>query len=109
VKHPTFPGIAPSEAEKRDEALALLETTRANLIAAAKIIATRIARQNGRVTSPEVLKLLRESPAWAGLVAEVDPRFMGPVFRKGWTRIGYSSEGSHNRPVAVWALKGTEK
>lgn len=101
---PTLPGVpmGPSEEEKRDRILDLLEATRGNLIDAAKKVAERIHAKRGRVTSTDVLKVLRSHPKWAAVVASVDPRFMGPVFRKGWVRIGYEPSGSHQRPVSVW-------
>ena len=47
--------------------------------------------QQGRVTSTEVLEAMREN--YPELLEDVDPRFMGCVFRRGWRRIGYEGNG----------------
>lgn len=94
------------EQAKRDEALDLLERYRAQLIEEAKKRAYQIASRVGYVTSPMVLADLRESPQWAPIVEQADSRFMGAVFRKGWTRVGWDGTGSHKRPVARWQYTG---
>lgn len=91
-----------AERRKRDDTLDLLEERRRNLITRAQEIAIRICRAYGTVTSPEVMLHLKEEdvPGYG----EVDPRFMGAVFRRGWKRVGYKAIGSHARPVSVWAF-----
>ncbi len=97
-----------TQEQLRDQALDLLAETRARLVGAARILATAIAQERGRVTSPEVLKAMQAG--YGPELAQVDPRFMGVVFRntKGsarrWRRVGWESKGSHARPVAVWEL-----
>lgn len=95
------------ERRKRDAALDLLDKRRAELIARAHQIATYFCRENGTVTSPQVIAELKKEGA-PGL-DEVDPRFMGAVFRagRGWRRIGYRAAGSHARPVSVWTFSTT--
>jgi hypothetical protein len=89
------------EATARDRALDLLEKHRGDLVAVARSVANRIAIRNGTVTSPEVLAEMR-AIGLGDALDTVDRRFMGCVFRTGWKRVGYSPEGSHKRPVAVW-------
>jgi hypothetical protein len=91
-----------AETQKKDEALNSLARTREQLITEAKAVAREIALTQGKVTSTEVLDVLRKS----GLngLNEVDPRFMGVVFREGWVKTGYVNNGSHRRPVSVWKL-----
>lgn len=91
------------EHAKRDRVLDALQQTRADLIAAADTVARRLCAQNGQVTSTEVFDELRVQGHGPKL-DQVDPRFMGAVFRKGngWNRIGFEPIGSHGRPVAVW-------
>ena len=90
------------EALQRDEALDLLQASRAELIAEARTIADIIHRQNGRVTAVEVLAFMGELDETKRRLRIVDRRFVGVVFRKGWKRIGYENAGSHKRPVSVW-------
>lgn len=91
-------------AAARDHALELFETHRSDLVLAAKAIAEQIAREKGRVTSPEIITILRRSEL-AARIDEVDRRFMGAVFRgPAWKRIGFESTGSHKRPVSIWRL-----
>ena len=92
-----------TEIEKRDEVLDALEATRASLIAIAKATAWNIAKIKGEVTSSDVLRVMRASNV-DGL-SDVDARFMGAVFRRGWKRKGYRAQGSHGRPVSVWCRK----
>lgn len=85
----------------RDSALDRLEGTRSDLIAVADRIARRLVRENGVVTSSDVFREMRAS----GFQLDgYDPRWMGAVFRtgKGWRKIGYTPDGSHSRPVAIW-------
>lgn len=91
-----------TEKEKRDRALDLLAAHRFNLIEQAKKVAIAIEGKQGYVTSTMVLTHLREDPEWGQVVKRVDPRFMGAVFRKGWRRAGWTSSGSHKRPVPKW-------
>ena len=96
-----------AEEQGRDRALALLAEYRGALIAIARNLALRIARANGTVTSPQVLEALKAA-GYGHLLDEVDPRFMGVVFRRGWQRVGWlekESRASHARPVTVWALE----
>lgn len=92
-----------TEIEKRDEVLDALKVTRASLIAIAKATAWNIAKMTGNVTSSDVLRVMRASNI-DGL-SDVDARFMGAVFRYGWKRKGYRSQGSHGRPVSVWVRR----
>ena len=91
------------EAIGRDAALELLQYHRGELIKAAFGVAVVIARANGTVTSTDVLRVLKQDPAWSKEIAEKDRRFMGPVFRKKcWTQEGWISSGSHRRRVPKW-------
>jgi len=95
----------PTEGEKRDHALDVLRRHRGEIIEAAVAVAVHIATERGRVTSTEVLAIMRLDAEWAAKVEAADRRFMGPVFRrKMWTRLGWEETGSHGRPVAIWAL-----
>ncbi len=97
------------EQHARDMALDALANTRARLVAAARRVAVEMARDLGRVSSPEVLAELRDR-GYGPELDRVDARFMGVVFRpaKGWPvrwrRMGWEPGGSHCRPVAVWQL-----
>lgn len=104
MRKPYLPGLVPpEEAKKRDDALGKLEKYRGSLISVAFNVARDIALSEGRVTSTDVLHRLRADPTWGPRIANVDPRFMGPVFRrKCWRRIGYTPNGSHGRPVSIW-------
>ena len=98
--------IAPTEMDKRDEALDSLEAARDELIAVAKSIAYQLAREHGTVTSPQVIAEMKRL-GWGDRLAEVDLRFMGVVFRRGWQRKGWATGkegGSHARPVAIWGF-----
>lgn len=94
------------EREQLELAIGRLETSTAELIEAAHEVAVELSEVNGSVTSPHVLRAMRQTKH-AGAVAAADRRFMGAVFRRpGWRRVGYSSEGSHCRPVSVWQRVG---
>lgn len=98
-----FDGRLQREAEARDAALSRHVETKEELIREATELAVEIATRNGRVTSTEVLRALRERDA----IGDRDPRFLGVVFRsKLWSPIGWADTGSHRRPVRVWALSG---
>ena len=86
--------------KERDTILDHFETIRIDLLKRAKEIAIQIAERNGSVTSPQVVQALEFEKA-PGL-EHVDKRFMGGVFRGGWERIGFRSEGSHGQAVSVW-------
>lgn len=92
-----------TEIEKRDDVLDALEVTRASLIAIAKATAWNIAKLKGDVTSSDVLSVMRAFNVMG--LNDVDARFMGAVFRRGWKRKGYRSQGSHGRPVSVWVRR----
>lgn len=93
-----------SEIEKRDEALAMLAETRKNLIVTAKSVAKMLASKNGEVTSPEVVKYIKDNKL-SNYIDDVDKRFMGVVFRdKGWYRVRFDNKGSHHQPISVWKL-----
>lgn len=88
----------------RDSALDLLERTRKKIVATARQVAAELVQKHGEVTSPHVLRVMRERGHGDALDA-VDARFMGAVFRhgEGWEKDGYRCDGaSHNRPVAAW-------
>lgn len=88
-----------NEAAERDRVLDLLEERRRKLIQAVKLQAVAIYERRGYVTSVLVLQAL-ERNGWD--MDGIDRRFMGPVFRTGWRRIGWEATGSHCRPVAKW-------
>ena len=98
--------IPRGEAGKRDAALDLLQAQRSEIIGVALVIARRIAKRRGRVTSVQVFEQLR-ADGWGPRMMKLDPRWMGPVFRagNGWVRDGYENTGSHKRPVAVWRIR----
>lgn len=89
------------EEAKRDDILDAMEQRRRVLLAVAKGVAGRIERTRGRVTAVEVLADMRDC-GFGPQMAMVDSRWAGAIFRRGWTRIGYESKGSHARPVSVW-------
>ena len=98
--------IAEREAQRRerDAALDRIEATRAQLISIADKLARELVRKSGRVTSSDVFREMK-ALGYGPLLASYDPRWMGAVFRKGkgWQRVGWVNDGSHSRPVAVWA------
>lgn len=96
------------EEKKLEQALVKLRKSRGSLIAEAYVIAVRIAKEKGRVTSTEVLRELRSHPELGPVAREKDARFMGPVFRRGeWECIGREATGSHKRDVRIWKLRET--
>jgi len=94
-----------TEGVKRDAALDLLKAARAELISAATKIAHLICATTGRVTSVEVLAEMEKDPRYAQRLKEVDPRWIGAVFRSGWTQVGQEAKGSHKRKVAIWTVE----
>ena len=92
------------DAQGRDDALSRLAAHRKGLIDAAVAIALSIARDEGSVTSPQVMEvMLRQGLLTQG--DDIDRRFLGVVFRhKRWRRVGWSESGSHKRPVPIWEL-----
>ncbi len=94
-------GQASFDFDRRDEALDLLAKYRTELVEAARAFALHLAHEHGRVTSPQVIRAMRDA-GWGSRLDQVDARFMGAVFRKGWERIGYEPGGSHARPVSIW-------
>lgn len=92
------------ELAQRDRALDKHDELRAELLGIADRLAREIAMRDGSVTSVAVLVALRDR-GFAPLLADVDPRFIGAVFRRaGWRRLRWEPIGSHGRPVPVWAL-----
>lgn len=79
----------------------MFEEHKGDLVAIAREIALELHAVRGKVSSPEVLEVMRERGMQKQL-ANADARFMGCVFRKGWERIGMQNTGSHRRPVSVW-------
>jgi hypothetical protein len=96
------------EKAKRDGVLDVFAATRAALIRRATEIALKLATDTGTVTSVQVFDVMR-SEGLGPMLDEVDPRWIGAVFREGngWRRKTYISDGSHGRPVSVWERKGT--
>lgn len=94
------------EKAERDRALDLFEENRRELLSAARKCANELYSLNGRVTAPEVFASLRAG-GWGDALDQVDPRFMGGVFREGtgWRRVGWENEGSHRRPVSIWVRR----
>lgn len=87
----------------RDVALALLEDYREDKIEMCYQIARRIAREEGKVSSTDVLLFVKKNDLLNGS----DARLLGPVFRRaGWKAIGWENSGSHGRPVKVWTWVG---
>lgn len=102
--------LTPIEREiaERDAAIARIGAANAALVEVAKDTARRIADSHGTVTSTQVLAALREE-GYGAVLDAVDRRFMGAVFwpGSGWERVGWSTTGSHGRPVAVWKWSGS--
>ena len=94
-----------TEPEKRDQVLDRLERIRQQLVDVGIATARQIAQSRGQVTSVDVLEAMRQSPSLATKMEEVDPRWIGAVFRRGWRRVGWEQTGSHARPVSIWQLK----
>ena len=96
-----------TEVQKRDRVMDQLTETRTKLVAAARETARSMALCGEQVTSPAVVEQMRED-GYGPELDRVDLRFMGPVFRRGWRRVGYllgrASPGSHARAVAIWEL-----
>lgn len=101
LDHPPSPPPPVTEAQARDASLDALEKWRADAIALARVTATRIDHDLGRVTSTEVEFAMREQ-GHGPMLDSIDPRWMGAVFRRGWRRIGQEPTGSHKRMVAIW-------
>jgi len=93
---------ATNEAMKRDAVLDDLMIKRKELIQIATQTAHEIADTGMEVTSPMVLQLMRERGVDLG---NIDARFMGVVFRRGWNRVGFVPHGSHSQPISLWRKK----
>lgn len=91
------------EIARKEQALNTFEVTRKSLIQRGKEIANELYAKNGSVTSPQVVDRL-EKENFPG-INQVDRRFMGAVFRKGWERVGFVAEGSHSQPISKWVQK----
>lgn len=91
------------ETRKKERALNLLEIYRRDLIDRAKTIADELASEHGEITAPMIVRVLIEEKAPG--INKVDRRFMGCVFRKGWVRTGFVTEGSHRQPISKWRKK----
>jgi hypothetical protein len=95
---------------ERDQALDLLAATRQYLIDVARSMAKSISRRRGRVTSTEVRELMAADDDLRALMADVDQRFIGAVFRRGrWCHLGTEQTGSHARAVSIWRWEGDDK
>ncbi len=96
-----------TEVQKRDKVLDQLAETRTKLMSAARATARCMAEAGQEVTSPAVVEQMRVQ-GYGPELDRVDLRFMGPVFRRGWKRVGYllgrNSPGSHARAVVIWEL-----
>ena len=97
------------EAAARDAALDRLETTRRNLIQIARNVADELCARHVQVTAPDVKRAMLDRGLIDDDERQLDPRWMGAVFRagQGWERVGWTPEGSHCRPVAIWRTKET--
>lgn len=98
------------ESQARDEAIEKVGASCSDLVRMANEIARKIAKKEGRVSSPQVWKVLWERAAHDdGLRRELedsDPRWMGAVFHhRQWHRLGWEAAGSHKRPVSIWQLQ----
>ena len=85
----------------RDEALALLERTRADYIKKARYEAWRVLLFNGEVSADD---LHERCPVPAG----IDPRVMGAVFRGRFRILRYQPSRraiNHARIIPVWGKK----
>ncbi len=98
------PGPKPTatEAEKRDVALDAIELFRGAAVRLAREAADEVYRAKGQVSSTDVFAKMREH-GHGPLLASVDRRFMGAVFRKGWRQVGTERTGSHKRSVPIWS------
>lgn len=105
LAHPPSPPRAPTEIEQRDGIFDALERYRAKAVALGREAAEAIACENGTVTSTQVIGRLREQ-GHGPLLDSIDLRALGPVFRKGWKRVGWEPAGSRGRNVAVWKREG---
>ncbi len=92
------------EFQKRDKVLDYTQKIRVMLIERATAAAEFLDRTQGSVTSVQVFAKMR-ADGFGDRLDEVDPRFIGAVFRRGWHRIGYKPDGSHGRPVAQWTQR----
>lgn len=92
---------------ERDAVLDRLQETRAELIAVAKETALRLAAEHGETCSVDVLNKMRLDPVLKDKLDEVDPRFMGAVFRagNGWQRVRMEPKGSHACWISIWRRK----
>lgn len=88
----------------RDEALDNLEEHRTELIAIGRKIAIQMATLHGRTCGPQVMNEMRKRNVPG--IDQVDPRFMGAIFRGGvgWKRVGYEPIGSHGGTVSIWEI-----
>lgn len=86
----------------RDEALDLLECTRADWISRAKIVAHNIAFKKGWVTADDLREVWPVPDDW-------DARVVGAVFRdKRFLKVGSTATErvtSHKRPISVFRLR----
>lgn len=88
---------------RRDKALDAFEAKAQAWLAEARAVAHRLAREQGRVTSDDVLAAVGEPPP------EVHPAAMGALIRgKEWVRVGVTASKrprSNASVIGLWALK----
>ena len=94
-----------------EQAMEVLESTRGDLVVAARDVALRLATLNGTVTSREVR---REMAAVGKLNGVEGDYWLGAVFRDSrfewtgrYTTYSDSARNIHERTIKIWKLKGT--
>jgi len=88
------------ERDERERILGALEGVRAELVEVGKRTAQQLSVW-GPVTSVAVFAAMRAA-GYGHMMDQVDSRWAGCLFRRGWRRVGYEPIGSHCRPVAMW-------
>ena len=88
---------------ERDRILAVLEEERRHLVFAAREIAHILwDKTQAPVTAGQVFEAMHEVPGMEKILVKHDKRWLGSVFIRDWTRVGYVTTGSHCRPVSQW-------
>jgi len=84
---------------ERQNALTLLEATRADFLARARSVADQLSLTKKRLTIDDIRDICPPPD-------NIDPRVMGAVFNTGdWTSVGYKRsrrKTCHQRPIAVF-------
>lgn len=104
--------------QSEEEAIALLEATRARLAEDGYQVAVDIARDKGTVQAQDVLQEMAKRGLFQPGDEELDQRwvavvFKGKTYKHTWEKVGIKKVGNQQRNVhaaerAVWKIRGVD-